>query len=333
MSRNWSRHLELQLVDNNDKGISLSGFKVTFKISWQSGANPKVAEIKIYNLSESTSKRITGPEFTRIRIFAGYGRSVYDESEVGTVKPVIVGARSNETNVGLLFGGDIRLTVTGRETSPDNWLVIQAIDGHEVISSAVLSATLAKGYTAEDMYDLIGNALKPYGVVSGNRPIFPITEFPRGYTFHGKVSAYLDRLASLCGAEWQILNDRLDLYTPDQISHEPINISSRSGVIGMPQQISGNEFSLKCLINPDIQVYGLIKLDNKWPYPAVPELGTTAASANAQRASGGIYKVYGIVYKGDSRGTEWYMDIMCRPLNSQHPSDENVNKWSTEKMK
>lgn len=32
MSYNWMRHFELQLIDENGKGISLSDFKVTFGV-------------------------------------------------------------------------------------------------------------------------------------------------------------------------------------------------------------------------------------------------------------------------------------------------------------
>lgn len=34
MSTNWMRHFELQLLDQNGQGISLSNFKVTFNIEW-----------------------------------------------------------------------------------------------------------------------------------------------------------------------------------------------------------------------------------------------------------------------------------------------------------
>ena len=39
MSLNWMRHFELQLLDQNGQGVSLSDFKVTFQIhagrAWQ----------------------------------------------------------------------------------------------------------------------------------------------------------------------------------------------------------------------------------------------------------------------------------------------------------
>ena len=34
MSLNWMRHFELQLLDQNGQGVSLSDFKVTFQIEW-----------------------------------------------------------------------------------------------------------------------------------------------------------------------------------------------------------------------------------------------------------------------------------------------------------
>ncbi|EJB4939559.1 hypothetical protein MTZ30_002622 [Escherichia coli] len=73
MSQNWMRHFELQLVDGNGKGIELSDFKVTFTIDWFNiSSASRVGTIKIYNLSADTVNRITGQEFSKVRLIAGY---------------------------------------------------------------------------------------------------------------------------------------------------------------------------------------------------------------------------------------------------------------------
>ncbi|MGK3600176.1 hypothetical protein ACSLOK_23555, partial [Escherichia coli] len=72
MSLNWMRHFELQLLDQNGQGVSLSNFKVTFQIEWADTRWPRVANVKIYNLSTDTTNKILGQEFAKIRIIAGY---------------------------------------------------------------------------------------------------------------------------------------------------------------------------------------------------------------------------------------------------------------------
>ena len=73
MSQNWMRHFELQLVDENGQGIELSDFKVTFTIDWFNiSSASRVGTFKIYNLSADTVNRITGQEFSKVRLIAGY---------------------------------------------------------------------------------------------------------------------------------------------------------------------------------------------------------------------------------------------------------------------
>lgn len=85
MSLNWMRHFELQLLDQNGQGVSLSDFKVTFQIEWADTRWPRVANVKIYNLSTDTTNKILGQEFAKIRIIAGYDGIApdVDASQVG----------------------------------------------------------------------------------------------------------------------------------------------------------------------------------------------------------------------------------------------------------
>lgn len=60
-------------MDGNGQGIELSDFKVTFTIDWFNiSSASRVGTIKIYNLSADTVNRITGQEFSKVRLIAGY---------------------------------------------------------------------------------------------------------------------------------------------------------------------------------------------------------------------------------------------------------------------
>ncbi len=121
MSQNWMRHFELQLIDDKGDGISLSDFKVTFNIQKMPATifNGFVGNFKIYNLSPETQNRIMGKEFTRVRAIAGYNGTA-DSS-----------GNYPDKNVGIIFNGDIRFTVTGKDNVTDSWVLIQCIDGWE----------------------------------------------------------------------------------------------------------------------------------------------------------------------------------------------------------
>lgn len=89
--------------------------------------------------------------------------------------------------------------------------------------------------------------------------------------------------------------------------------------------------NVRCLINPNIRINGLIQLDQASVYRTtignnevaqspdrISEIdengnrvlaGTTSQAASI--ATDGVYIVKAIAYTGDTRGQEWYMDLMC----------------------
>ncbi len=307
-----------------------------------------MAEVKIYNLAPDTANKIIDKEFSKIRIFAGYDgmRTIVPENQVGVAYEVKSGepGQRNGTNYGLIFSGDIRITIDGRDDTPDTWLLIQAIDGHEAISYATLSATLAKGYTVEDMYKLALSGLKPYNVTGGAVPRFPSTVYPRGYTFHGKVSTYLDQIATLCAATWKLVDDRLEMYGKDQVKHPPVSLNSANGMINMPQRVTDAGVNVKCLINPNIRLNSIIHLNESSLYKTAPQLKdltdsrveaektkSAAKKANATPSyaktnKDGLYEVCGITYTGDTREKAWYMDLMCRAKGSEELNEQNIQQ-------
>jgi hypothetical protein len=150
------RHFELQLVGENGQGISLSDFKVTFQIERNDNKWPAVGTVKIYNLSAQTQNRIMQREFAKIIMIAGYDGLASDvpASEVGVVReiPASEVGQANGTNYGVIFSGDIRFTVTGKDNPVDSWVQVQACDSVEAFTSAFINTTISKGYTTEDIY-------------------------------------------------------------------------------------------------------------------------------------------------------------------------------------
>ena len=363
MSYNWMRHFELQLIDENGKGISLSDFKVTFDIERNDNKWPAVATVKIYNLSPTTQNRIMQREFAKIVLIAGYDGLAKDvqESEVGVareISPDQVG-QTNGQNYGMIFSGDIRFTVTGKDNIVDSWILVQACDSEEAFVSAFVSATIQKGYTTEDVYNLLMTSLKPYGIGRGVTPVFPSTVFPRGRAFFGYVHNYLDEVAAQCKATWQFSYGKVDMIARDTAAHQAVVLNSNTGLVGMPQQTIGAGVNVRCLINSGIQLNGLIQLDQASVYRnplsnqdifsgrfvekdidgnLVPITKIKDANGNlidapptsqpGSIATDGVYKVRYINYTGNTRGQAWYMDLACEARGATDIySGETLNKW------
>lgn len=355
MSANWMRHFELQLLDQNGQGVSLSDFKVTFQIEWADTKWPRVANVRIYNLSADTTNKILGQEFAKIRIIAGYDgiAPVIDASQIGIAKEISheeVG-QSNGQNYGLIFDGDIRFTVTGKDNITDSWVLIQAIGDHEAFLFSRTKTTIAAGYTLADLHQVTMQGFNAFGVTQGITGDMPTTVFPRGRVLYDASRNVMDNIAGQCNATWQLVDGQVQMVPDDKFIHEAIVLSADTGLIGMPQQTMGAGVNVRCLINPNIRINGLIQLDQASVYRAalgngeiaqspgrITEVedngnstlnGTTTQAASV--ATDGIYIVKAIDYTGDTRGQAWYMDLMCFARGSKDMlSTSSISKLATE---
>lgn len=335
MTMNWMRHFELRLLDDAGQGIALSDFKVTFTIDWFNSMWPRVATLKIYNLSRDTMSRITSTEFSRITIIAGYDglpQSVM-ASEVGQVmeiSPDQIGQTRGQ-NYGEIFNGEIRFSITGRDNPTDIFTLIQAIDGHKAFNEAVSSGSLAAGYKLSDVHTLLMKDFSPYGITQGVTGQFPDRVMPRGRVFYGMTRDYMSNVSAQCTANWQFVDGQAQMVPEDKYLHEAIVLNSATGLIGMPQQTMGAGVNVRCLINPNIRVNGLIQLDQASVYRTQlsndeiqksaaritesSENGNLTVGGTIQQpasvATDGVYIVQSISYTGDTRGNPWYMDLMC----------------------
>lgn len=336
MTVNWMRHFELRLLNDKGNGISLSDFKVTFAIDWFNSMWPRVATLKIYNLKRDTITRITGDEFSRMTIIAGYDGLApkVAESEIGKVVEVSQDqtGQTRGQNYGVIFDGEIRFTITGRDNPTDIFTLIQSIDGHKAFNEAVSSGSMAAGYKLSDVHTVLMRDFSPFGITQGVTGEFPDRVMPRGRVFYGMTRDYMSNLAAQCNANWQFVDGQAQMVPEDKYLHEAIVLSSATGLIGMPQQTMGNGVNVRCLINHNIRVNGLIQLDQASVYRTqlpndeiqrsqariteVNENGnlSTGSAMIAQPASvatDGVYIVQSISYTGDTRGNPWYMDLMC----------------------
>jgi len=354
MSINWMRHFELQLLDQNGQGVSLSDFKVTFHIQWADTKWPRVAEVKVYNLSTDTTNKILGQEFSKIRIIAGYDGIApdVDAGQVGIARDINseqVG-QSNGQNFGLIFDGDIRFTVTGKDNITDSWVLIQAIGDHEAFLFARTKTTIAAGYTVADLHQVTMQGFNAFGVTQGITGDMPTTVFPRGRVLYNASRNVMDNIAKQCNATWQLVDGQVQMVPEDKYIHEAIVLNADTGLIGMPQQTMGAGVNVRCLINPNIRINGLIQLDQASVYrtkysdsdiaQSPTRIGTSEYNGNiegdvlpsksqaASVATDGVYIVKSISYTGDTRGQAWYMDLMCFARGAREMVNQStLQKW------
>lgn len=341
MSQNWMRHFELQLLDKDGKGIDLSDFKVNFKIDWFNiSSATRIATFTIYNLANDTAQRIIRQEFSQVRIIAGYDgiAPAVNQNQVGVAKNIHAEdvGQSDGENFGLIFSGEIRYSMTGRENPTDTYVLIQAADSDSAFISAMTGTTLAAGYTVSDVNRALMKDFNPFGVTDDNSQVtMPTTVFPRGRVLFGMTRHLMDNVADQCRATWMMVDGKRVMTNSVPDTSTAIELNSSTGLIGMPQQTIGQCVNVRCLINPNIRVNGLIRLNQSEVLinrAAIPDGDLrmaggffsesvtngnatidlpTSQSNTASLATDGVYIVRGIMYTGETRGQAWYMDMMC----------------------
>jgi hypothetical protein len=299
MSKNWIRKCSLVIVDEEGNGLDLSPFKFTFSINWQDTKYPKVAVFKIYNLSSDVANKITRGEFAQIQLSAGY-----------------------QDNVSLIFSGEISFSIDGRDNSTDTFVTIQASENDKAFCYATVNTTLAAGYSKTDVFQALLKSVREFGVTVGLIPELDDIKMPRGKPIYGMHRDEMDRLASQTKATWQYVNNTIQIRPENSHSTDIIILNNRTGLVGMPQQTIDGGINLQCLINPSIVINSLIRLDNSSVYKSTSS--TEVMSVDSARVAkkqikamssvlskDGDYKVINISYHGDTRGNEWYMDLVC----------------------
>lgn len=172
----------------------------------------------------------------------------------------------------------------------------------------------------------------PYGITQGITGQFPDRVMPRGRVFFGATRDYMSNLAAQCEANWQFVDGQLQMVPENKYLHEAIVLNTKTGLVGMPQQTMGAGVNVRCLINPNIRVNGLIQLNQDSVYRSqLPNdeiqrsqariteandngnlsTGSATLAQPASVATDGVYIVQSISYTGDTRGNPWYMDLMC----------------------
>ncbi len=296
MTTNWMRKCSLIVANDAGEGIELSGLKISFNISRPDISYPATGMFKIYNLSRNTASRIRQNEFTQIKFIAGY-----------------------QDNFGLIFSGQIQYSYGGRENPTDTYSVIQAADSDQAHNFAVMNTTLAAGYTQQDVHAALMKPIGVYDIVSGAVPEFAATKAPRGKPMFGMHRDEVSSLAAQCKATWRYENGRLQMVPENAYLAEAIVLNAQTGLIGMPEQTIGGGINVKCLINPNIQLDTLIRLDNKsinLVGLSNQEIATgSTAGASLQQPAvldmDGDYIVKNIGYYGDTRANAYYQDMIC----------------------
>lgn len=297
----YGRAISLIVFGKDLDGLDLSALRIKFDVKRSDTMTPNTADIRVYNLEEQTALRIRD-EFKNVILQAGY-----------------------TGNAGVIFAGNIKQVILGRESATDTFIDIIAGDGDRAYNFAVVNQTIGAGATASDQVNASINSMKPKGVGAGHLGDFPPNQLPRGKVMFGNARNYLRNVAQSTGKSWSIQDEKTTFVAKKAyLPGERVVLTSKTGMIGTPNQ-TNEGVNVKCLLNPMIKIGGRIQIDNKSIERFKINLSVPNSAANipAPLTADGVYYVLVAEHRGDTRGVEWYTSLIClnidvttNPINS-----------------
>ena len=306
MTTQFGRYCALT-VEGSGGTMDLSQLRVRFNIHPLPTSAPSTGRILVTNLGAQKSRAIVEKEFTKVTLDVGY-----------------------EDGHGVIFKGNIIQSMYGRESPTDTLLTIIAADGDHGNNYAVVSTTHPAGSTPQDHLNTAISSLGQFGITKGYIGVdLSKPTYPRAVTLYGMARDVLQNIARSKGAA--LFYDREEVTMIPKGGNRPggaIVLNSTTGLIGMPTQVPDAGVYARCLINPQIRRGSLVSIDQKdiqRASAAVDETGQNTVSlaaldSFAAIAADGIYIVYKIDIDGDTRGNNWYMDLMMYARGHASPA-------------
>jgi len=293
--RYWK--LDIKCADGATFTLKADGFKTgemlkcTFDINYPGYDGWFVSEFNIWNTNYETQKKIieSGAE---VYFSAGY----------------------SDGRQGQIFGGDVFQVMYTRENVTDNRLTLVCVDGSRLYSENFTLFTLGQEYTEATLTNAVASrAIKPVEVNSEELPPeMDEIKFPRGRTVFGSPSTVVREVTRNARGCFYMDKGQLNIFLPtDEPGDEIVDVNPESGLIGTPIQIE-NGIRFRTLLNP------FITLSNPPKWVKVDLSKVTIQQQRAQIGKDlisklpkdGYFQIGGIRHTGDSRGNDWYTDVV-----------------------
>ena len=280
---------------DSDIVLDVSDLRIVFKIQRFAQYYPNQALITINNLNADTENSII-QEGYRIVIEAGY-----------------------PSNYGQIFDGEVLMCNRFKQDGTDYILNILAIDGNQFINEGFASFSYAKGQTARQVVQNICNKASNPIQLEYASPALDKIIFSKGAAVHGQPKTTLSDIARTINGTWYVDKGKLYMVAySDSASKLPggynqaIELSPSTGMLGNPQQVNYG-VSVRSLLNPKIMPYGLIHIKSEYITEQLAQIGSYSQGATIPYAldPDGLYRICSVTFSGDSRGNDWYADIVA----------------------
>lgn len=283
-------------ISNDQETLSIEQLRVAFEIDKTINEKPNPAKIQIWNLNRNHINRLLSQDYKKVALSVGY----------------------NELRQ--IYSGDIIKTRIFRQ-GMDFILSIECADGYLAYTQARAKTTLKSGATDKQIVEELQKTMPK--VQAGSIDIPNQRKLPRGRVLNGNSRDILTKIARNNNADWSIQDSALIFLPKDKVlSDDAVVISQDTGMINAPEQ-TDEGLELTCLLNPALQIGGLVKVESIIDY------------------FNGEYKIIKLAHSGDGIGGDWHSKMTVVGGKFQkvekekggQKSDQKPDKQSKDKKK
>lgn len=285
-----SRVYEMRPSETNP---SQDGLRITFQVTHFAGGAFSIAEITIFNVSRYAERQMLGDgstgKYEFISLEAGYD-GLFGSIFVGQITNVQLHLEDGGATRGIRFF--CKSSAKERDQNLINLTLSPETDPVQIIEACA---------------DSFGAEIQFYGDFSG------LKRRSRGTVLQGSPTACMNELGETFAFDWMVENGAIKIIKRDfALNNQVYVISAGTGMIGSPV-VSDTEVGIRYTLNPKIKLGDTIKLESMAPRFEF----SGAFFYDIPRTIGeGYYKVYSLVFAGDSHGDQWESQISCLRLNA-----------------
>lgn len=287
------------LVSNiNNEALDVSNLRCTFRIEKVAMQTANYAEVSIYNLSAGTEAEII-KEGDRVIVEAGYQGVITTDANGNLIE-------ATPKQYGVIFDGLVIQALRDKEDNVNYKLTLVCMDGDSFLANNIIKLSVGGGQNQRQIVETIVSKAETPTETARITPDLSTQTLPRGKVFFGTPKQYLNKIASDNNANFWVDDGAVYITKSTDIPPgEALVLTPQTGLIGVPQQNQdGIEF--KCLLNPNIKLMTMIKIDNSMIRQLKQQVGQYPALLDAD----GQYQVYKVSYVGDTRGDDWQTEIV-----------------------
>lgn len=285
-----SRVYEMRPSETNP---AQDGLRITFQVTHFAGGAFSIAEITIYNVSRYAERQMLGDgstgKYEFISLEAGYD-GLFGSIFVGQITNVQLHLEDGGATRGIRFF--CKSSAKERDQNLINLTLSPETDPVQIIEACA---------------DSFGAEIQFYGDFSG------LKRRSRGTVLQGSPTACMNELGETFAFDWMVENGAIKIIKRDfALDNQVYVISASTGMIGSPV-VSDTEVGIRYTLNPKIKLGDTIKLESMAPRFEF----SGAFFYDIPRTIGeGYYKVYSLVFAGDSHGDQWETQISCLRLSA-----------------